>query len=143
MAGRGDRRPPRRRRPGHGQVLTTVAEADAADVAAAVAAAREAFDTGPWPRMPARDRARILHRVADLIRERADELVALESLDVGKPVTLCRAVDVETAAQQYEYCSALAQSLDGATRRPPIPAYAYTRASRSAWSAPSPRSTSR
>src|SRR5689334_21530964 len=70
-------------------VITTVAEADAADVDAAVGAAREAFDNGPWSRTPARERARVLHRVADLIRERADEIVALESLDVGKPVTLC------------------------------------------------------
>ena len=76
--------------------------------------------------MAARDRARVLRRAADLIRERADELVALESHDVGKPVTLCRAVDVETAAQQYEYCASLAEGLDGATRSTPIPALAYT-----------------
>ena len=82
--------------------------------------------SGPWPRTPARDRARILRRAADLIRERADELVAIESHDVGKPVTLCRAVDVETAAQQYEYCAALAEGLEGATRSTPIPALAYT-----------------
>jgi acyl-CoA reductase-like NAD-dependent aldehyde dehydrogenase len=76
--------------------------------------------------MSGRERARILHRAADLIRERADELVAVESHDVGKPVTLCRAVDVETAAQQYEYCAALAQGLDGATRATPLGALAYT-----------------
>jgi acyl-CoA reductase-like NAD-dependent aldehyde dehydrogenase len=113
--------------PATGQVLTTVVEGDAADVDASVRAAREAFDHGPWPRLPARDRARILHKVADLIRERADELVAVESHDVGKPVTLCRAVDVETAAQQYEYCAALAQGIEGATRSTPIPSLAYTR----------------
>ncbi|MEO6087477.1 MAG: aldehyde dehydrogenase family protein [Umezawaea sp.] len=113
--------------PSTGQVITTVAEAEAADVDAAVGAAREAFDNGPWSRTPARERARVLHRVADLIRERADEIVALESLDVGKPVTLCRHVDVETVAQQYEYYSALAQTLDGATRQIPIPSHAYTR----------------
>src|SRR5688572_5804824 len=43
--------------PADGRVLTTVPEADAADVDVAVAAAREAFDSGPWPRMPGRDRA--------------------------------------------------------------------------------------
>ena len=79
-------------------------------------------------RMSGRERARILHRVADLIRENADEFVRLESLDVGKPVTLCRAVDVLTAAEQvYEYYSSLAQTLDGATRETPINAFAYTR----------------
>lgn len=113
--------------PSTGKVVTTVAEADGADVAAAVAAAREAFDAGPWPRTPARERARVLHRVADLVRERADEIAAVESLDVGKPVSLCRAVDVETVAETYEYYSALAQSVDGATREIPIPSHAYTR----------------
>jgi acyl-CoA reductase-like NAD-dependent aldehyde dehydrogenase len=112
--------------PADGRLLTTVAEADAGDVAVAVSAAREAFDNGPWPRMSGRERARVLHRVADLIRERADELVAVESHDVGKPVTLCRAVDVETAAEQYEYCAALAQGIDGSTRATPLGALAYT-----------------
>jgi acyl-CoA reductase-like NAD-dependent aldehyde dehydrogenase len=112
--------------PADGHVLTTVVEADATDVDTAVTAARDAFLNGPWPRMAGRDRARVLLRAADLIRERADDLVALESHDVGKPVTLCRAVDVETAAQQYEYCAALAQGIDGATRATPIPSIAYT-----------------
>jgi phenylacetaldehyde dehydrogenase len=113
--------------PSTGQVVTTVADGDAADIDAAVTAARRAFDDGEWARTPGRERARILHRVADLVRERADELVAVESIDVGKPVTLCRPVDVLTTAEQYEYCSALAQSVDGATRQIPIPAHAYTR----------------
>ena len=113
--------------PANGQVLTTVVEADATDVDAAVRSARDAFEHGPWPRMAARDRARTLRRAADLIRERADELVSIESHDVGKPVTLCRAVDVETAAQQYEYCASLAEGLEGSTRSTPIPALAYTR----------------
>ena len=72
-------------------------------------------------------RSRILNRVADLIRENADELVRLESLDVGKPVSLCRPVDVATAAEEYEYYAALAQSIDGATRNTPMNAFAYTR----------------
>jgi phenylacetaldehyde dehydrogenase len=113
--------------PSTGTVVTTVAEADASDLDAAVGAARRAFDTGPWAQTPGRERARVLHRAADLIRQRADELVALESIDVGKPVSLCRAVDVATAAEEYEYYSAMAQSLDGATRQIPIPAHAYTR----------------
>ena len=113
--------------PSTGRTITTVADADASDVDAAVSAARRAFDDGEWARTPGRERARILHRVADLIRERADEIVAVESVDVGKPVTLCRPVDVLTTAEQYEYYSALAQTLEGATRQIPIPAHAYTR----------------
>src|SRR5688572_33449108 len=68
--------------PATGGILTTVVEADATDVDVAVRNAREAFDDGPWPRMPARDRARILNKAAQLMRERADELVSLESHDV-------------------------------------------------------------
>jgi acyl-CoA reductase-like NAD-dependent aldehyde dehydrogenase len=111
--------------PSTGQVVGTAADADAADVDAAVAAARMAF--GPWAATSGRERARILHRVADLIRENADELARLESLDVGKPITLCRAVDVTTAAEVYEYYSGLAQTLAGATRDTPLGAFAYTR----------------
>ncbi|WP_369362662.1 aldehyde dehydrogenase [Streptomyces sp. CG4] len=113
--------------PSTGRVATTVAEAGAADVDAAVRAAREAFEQGPWAAMSGRGRGRMLHRIAQLIRENADELTALESLDVGKPVSLCRPVDVETAADQYEYYAALAQTLDGATRDTPLNAFAYTR----------------
>jgi phenylacetaldehyde dehydrogenase len=113
--------------PSTGQVVTTVADATADDVEQAVTAARTAFDTGEWARTSPRDRARVLHRVADLIREHAAELTAVESIDVGKPVSLCRAVDVNTAAETYEYYSALAQSLDGSVRPIGIPSHAYTR----------------
>ncbi|MEV5715012.1 aldehyde dehydrogenase family protein [Amycolatopsis mediterranei] len=111
--------------PATGRTLTSLARGTAADVTAAVAAAREA--AGGWAATPARQRARVLHRVAELVGARADEIAALESADVGKPISLCRAVDVETVAEQYEYYSALAQGLDGATRQIPIPAHAYTR----------------
>jgi acyl-CoA reductase-like NAD-dependent aldehyde dehydrogenase len=111
--------------PATGRVLTTLARGSAADVDAAVGAARAAFEG--WAATSGRERARILHRVADLVRGRADDLVAVESADVGKPVSLCRTVDVETVAEQYEYYSALAQSVDGATRQIPISSHAYTR----------------
>jgi len=113
--------------PSRGTVLTTVAEASAADVDAAVRAAREAFESGPWPAMSGRERGRILNRVAQLIREKADEIAQLESLDVGKPISLCHAVDVTNAANDYEYFAALAFSLDGATRETVHNALAYTK----------------
>ncbi len=111
--------------PSTGNSVGTVAEAGAEDVDAAVTAAREAFTE--WQGVSGRERGRILRRIADLVRENADEIVRLESLDVGKPVGLCRAVDVATTIEQYEYCSALAQTLDGATRGTPLNAFAYTR----------------
>ncbi|MER7563813.1 aldehyde dehydrogenase family protein [Streptomyces sp. NPDC048523] len=113
--------------PSRGAVVTTVAEAGAADVDAAVRAAREAFDDGAWSGLSGRERGRILHRVAELIRENADELAQLESLDVGKPISLCHAVDVTNAANDYEHFAALAHSLDGSVRNTPMNALAYTK----------------
>ncbi len=68
------------------EVITNVAEGDAADVDLAVAAARKALDNGPWSRMDARDRGRLMYKLADMIEEEIDELAALESLDNGKPI---------------------------------------------------------
>ncbi|TCR26914.1 aldehyde dehydrogenase family protein [Streptomyces sp. BK205] len=113
--------------PSRGTVVTTVAEAGAADVDAAVRAAREAFDAGTWSGLSGRERGRILYRVAKLIRENADELARLESLDVGKPISLCHAVDITNAANDYEHFAALAHSLDGAVRDTPMNALAYTK----------------
>src|ERR1700734_1589756 len=72
--------------PATGEVITQVAEADAADVDKAVTAARAAFETGAWRRkMTASQRGAMLNRLADLIEKHADELAQLESLDNGKP----------------------------------------------------------
>ena len=73
------------------EVITNVAEGDAADVDLAVAAARKALDHGPWSRMDARDRGRLMYKLADLIEDEIDELAALESLDNGKPIREARA----------------------------------------------------
>ncbi|MEU6348559.1 aldehyde dehydrogenase family protein [Streptomyces sp. NPDC047072] len=113
--------------PSRGAVVTTVAEAGAADVDAAVRAAREAFDDGAWSGLSGRERGRILHRIAQLIRENADGIAWLESLDVGKPISLCQAVDVTNAANDYEHFGSLAYALDGAVRDTPMNALAYTR----------------
>lgn len=129
--------------PSRGTVLTTVAEAGAADVDAAVRAAREAFDGGAWSGLSGRERGRVLHRVAELIRENADELAELESLDVGKPISLCRAVDITNAANDYEHFAALAHSLHGANRDTPSTPSPTPGVSPSVWWPRSPRSTSR
>lgn len=113
--------------PSRGTVVTTVAEAGAADVDAAVQAAREAFDSGQWSGLSGRERGRVLLRVAELIRAEADEIARLESLDVGKPITLAHAVDVTNSANDYEYFATLAFSLEGANRDTPMNALAYTR----------------
>jgi acyl-CoA reductase-like NAD-dependent aldehyde dehydrogenase len=113
--------------PATGTVVSSIAWATAADVDAAVAAARAAFDKGDWSKLSGRERSRILMRVSQIMRERSDELAYAESVDVGKPITLANVVDVNTAIDQYEYVASLAQHLDGATRETPLPAFAYTR----------------
>ncbi|MFI7407162.1 aldehyde dehydrogenase family protein [Streptomyces sp. NPDC049627] len=113
--------------PSRGEVLTTVADAEAADVDAAVRAARDAFDDGVWSGLSGRERGRVLHRIAELIRENADTIAELESRDVGKPITLAHAVDVTNAANDYEHFAALAHSLDGSVRDTPMNALAYVR----------------
>ncbi|WP_037885385.1 aldehyde dehydrogenase family protein [Streptomyces viridochromogenes] len=113
--------------PSRGTVVTTVADAGAADVDAAVRAARKAFDDGAWSGLSGRERGRVLHRVAELIRENADEIAELESRDVGKPITLAHAVDVTNAANDYEHFAALAHALDGSVRDTPMNALAYVR----------------
>ncbi len=65
------------------EIIAEIAEGDAADIDLAAKAARAAFESGPWSRMDARDRGRIMYRLADLIEEEIDELAALESLDNG------------------------------------------------------------
>src|SRR5262245_41454459 len=72
--------------PATGETICQVAEGDKADVNKAVKAARKAFEEGPWSKMNASERGRILNRLADLIEQHAEELAALESLDNGKPV---------------------------------------------------------
>ena len=97
------------------EVLTTVAEGDKADVDKAVAAARRAFETGPWPKMSARERGRFLLRVAGLIEKHADELARLESLDNGKPISETSAVDIPQAAEVFAYYGGWADKVYGQT----------------------------
>src|SRR5690349_1256628 len=79
--------------PATGTVVTTVAEGGAADIDAAVDAARRAFDHGPWPRMSARERGDLLLRLAGVLAGHREELAGLESLDTGKPIFFARMVD--------------------------------------------------
>src|SRR5262249_3279966 len=71
--------------PATGETICHVAEGDKADVDLAVKAARKPFEDGPWPKMNASDRGRLLNKFADLIEKNKEELAALESLDNGKP----------------------------------------------------------
>src|SRR5450755_154503 len=77
--------------PSTGDEITQIAEADAADVDKAVAAARAAFEKGPWRKMTAAQRGALMYKLADLMEKNADELAQLESIDNGKPYSIARA----------------------------------------------------
>ncbi|MFO1041667.1 MAG: aldehyde dehydrogenase family protein [Planctomycetaceae bacterium] len=97
------------------QVIAEVAEADTADVDAAVKAARAAFDSGPWSRMDARDRGRLMNKLADLMEANLEELAALESLDNGKPIRDARAADLPLSIDCLRYYAGWADKLTGDT----------------------------
>lgn len=80
-----------------------VALGDPADADRAVAAARWAFDSGPWPRMGYGERSRVLHRLADLIEAHADELGMADTRDMGKPISQSRDGDVPRAAANFRF----------------------------------------
>ena len=93
--------------PATGEAIAKVAEADYADVDRAVAAARRAFDQGPWPRMPVAERSAILLKVAAGIRARLPELARLESLDTGKPIRESSTLDIPRSAYNFEFFAEL------------------------------------
>jgi aldehyde dehydrogenase (NAD+) len=101
--------------PSTGEEICQVAEADAADVETAAVAARAAFEFGPWRKMNASARGRLLNRLADLIEANADQLARLESLDNGKPVSVARAVDVAKTVACYRYFAGWADKVHGQT----------------------------
>ena len=91
--------------------IAMIAMADEADVDAAVAAARTAFDK-TWSKMSGRDRGKYLFRIARIIQERARELAVAESLDNGKPIKESRDVDVPLVAAWFFYYAGWADKLD-------------------------------
>ena len=99
--------------PATGQPIARVPQAGAADVDAAVRAARAAFESGPWASLPAADRGRLLTRLAGLVADHAEELAELESLDNGKPVKLARVVDVAQTVAHLEYFAGWPTKIEG------------------------------
>ncbi|ANH36685.1 Putative aldehyde dehydrogenase AldA [Nocardioides dokdonensis FR1436] len=93
------------------EVLAEVAEANDADVDAAVKAARRAYDK-VWGPMPGRERAKYLYRIARILQERAREISVLETIDNGKPIKESRDVDVPTAAAFFFYYAGWADKLE-------------------------------
>ena len=97
------------------EVIAQVAEGDAADIDLAAKAARKAFEQGEWPKMDARDRGRLLYKLADLLEAEIDELAALESLDNGKPFRDARAADLPLTIDCLRYYAGYADKIHGQT----------------------------
>ena len=95
--------------------ISEIVDATDEDVELAVAAAREAFDTGEWGRTPAGERERLLHRLADLMDENRAELAELEYLDNGKPRKFFFNGDVPGAARNFRYFAGWATKIYGMT----------------------------
>src|SRR5512146_481628 len=114
--------------PATGEVLTEVAEAGAFDVDRAVAAARSAFDdaAGPWRKMSASERGKVLWRIADLIEQNIDELAELETLDNGKPIFESRYVDMPMIVDVFRYYAGWATKIHGETVNTFDNAFTYT-----------------
>jgi len=103
------------RDPSSDQVIAHCALGDAADVDLGVAAARRAFEAGDWAQMKPVDRERLLHRLADLIEQHADELAELEAIDNGKSVVMARHVDIKHALEVWRYMAGWPTKLEGST----------------------------
>jgi aldehyde dehydrogenase (NAD+) len=95
--------------------IAQVAEGSAADIDLAVKAARKAFDSGPWRTMDARDRGRLLYKLADLVEQHIDELAELESLDNGKPLKESRNGDLPLVVDCFRYYAGWADKIVGKT----------------------------
>ena len=104
--------------PADGTAIARVPEATAADVSRATAAARRAFDEGPWRRMAARERGTLLFRVAEAIRARAAELAETDTRNMGKPIVEAE-FDVSDAAHCFEYYGGMASKIHGETLEVP------------------------
>ncbi|MEU5125765.1 aldehyde dehydrogenase family protein [Streptomyces mobaraensis] len=98
--------------PADAKVLAVVSEGGTEDTDAAVAAARDAFDDGPWPRTPVAERAALLRRVADLLQRDREEIALIESRDTGKTLEEGR-VDVDDVTNAFRYFADLVVNESG------------------------------
>jgi aldehyde dehydrogenase (NAD+) len=114
--------------PATAEVLTQIADAGAADVDQAVAAARKAFDDpkGPWRKMSASERGRLIWKLADLMEQHIEELAELETLDNGKPIFESRYVDMPMAIDVMRYYAGIATKIQGDTVNTLSAAFTYT-----------------
>lgn len=104
-----------RESPAHpGHVVSTIPRGAREDAERAIAAARVAFDTGPWPRMTGAERSRIMYRIGELIEANSEELATIEALEVGKAISQARG-EMGYSAELWRYAAGHARGLEGET----------------------------
>ncbi|MFO1443789.1 aldehyde dehydrogenase family protein [Bacillus sp. Bva_UNVM-123] len=113
--------------PATGEVLAHVFEAGPEDIDLAVKAARKAFDEGPWSKMSAAKRSRLMYKLADLMEENAAELAQLETLDNGKPIRETTNADIPLAIEHMRYYAGWSTKIVGQTIPVSGPFFNYTR----------------
>jgi phenylacetaldehyde dehydrogenase len=101
--------------PSTGTRIAQAAAGEAADIDAAVKAARAALESGPWSRLAHTERAKLIFKLADLVERQADEIALIESLDGGNPLRSTRNVDVNMAVESLRYNAGWATKLAGET----------------------------
>ncbi|CAN7582201.1 aldehyde dehydrogenase family protein [Peribacillus frigoritolerans] len=101
--------------PSNGKVLAVVSEAGPEDVDKAVKAARTAFDNGPWKKMSASERSRLIYKLADLMEEHKEALAQLDTLDNGKPIGETTNADVPLAIDHFRYYAGWTTKIVGQT----------------------------
>src|SRR5579871_5793296 len=111
--------------PANGRPVATVAEGTADDAEAAIAAARKAFDKGPWSSLSAAERAALLFKVADAIDAHRDEFMRIDTLNNGKPLRETE-YDAIDAANCFRYYAGLATKPHGQTFDVPAPSQTFT-----------------
>ncbi|KAK8472833.1 hypothetical protein PHAVU_002G314100 [Phaseolus vulgaris] len=108
------------------EVIASVSEGDREDIDVAVEAAREAFDRGPWPRMAATERAKIMVKWAELIEENIDEAAALDTMDAGKLYYFNKFAEIPSATNALRYYAGAADKIHGKVLKMNGDFHAYT-----------------
>lgn len=101
--------------PADGTTIASVAEGGQEDINKAVAAARKAFESGPWHTMTASERGKLIWKLADLMDQHIEEFAEIESLDNGKPKAVAQAADVPLAIDLFRYMAGWATKIEGTT----------------------------
>jgi acyl-CoA reductase-like NAD-dependent aldehyde dehydrogenase len=112
--------------PANEELLAPVGRGDERDIDLAVAAARKAFDDGPWPRMSPHERGRMVWRLGELIQQNLDEMAKLESLCTGKTMFDSGKVEIPFAAEVFRYYAGWATKIHGETLQLRDTAFTFT-----------------